>query len=37
MWGKELATQMLKDAGFSSVEVKQLPHDPMNYFYIAKP
>ena len=37
MWGKELATQMLKDAGFSSVEIKQLPHDPMNYFYIAKP
>ena len=37
MWGKELAIQMLKDAGFSSVEVKQLPHDPMNYFYIAKP
>ena len=37
MWGKELATKMLKDAGFSSVEVKQLPHDPMNYFYIAKP
>ena len=23
MWGKELATQMLEDAGFSSVEVKQ--------------
>ena len=37
MWGKELATQMLKDAGFSSVEVKQLPHDPMNYLYIARP
>jgi len=36
MWGKELATQMLKDAGFSNVEIKQLPHDPMNYFYIAK-
>lgn len=37
MWGKELASQMLKDAGFSNVEIKQLPHDPMNYFYIAKP
>ena len=36
MWRKELATQMLKDAGFSNVEVKQLPHDPMNYFYVAK-
>jgi len=37
MWGKELATKMLKDAGFSSVEVKQLPHDPINYYYVAKP
>ena len=36
MWGKEKATEMLHDAGFSKVEVKQLPHDPMNYFYIAK-
>lgn len=37
MWGKELATKMLNDAGFSRVEVKQLPHDPINYYYIAKP
>lgn len=37
MWGRELATQMLNDAGFSSVEVKQLPHDPINYYYIARP
>ena len=37
MWGKELATQMLNDAGFSSVEVKELPHDPINYYYLAKP
>lgn len=37
MWGKELATQMLKEAGFSSVEVKELPHDPINYYYLAKP
>ena len=36
MWGKELATQMLKEAGFSSVEVKELPHDPINYYYLAK-
>jgi hypothetical protein len=26
---------MLADAGFTRVEVKQLPHDIMNYFYIA--
>ncbi len=37
MWGKELVIKMLNDAGFSSVEVKQLPHDPINYYYIAKP
>lgn len=36
MWGKEMATQMLQNAGFSEVEVKQLPHDPINYYYIAK-
>ena len=37
MWGKEIATVMLKEAGFSNVEVKQLEHDPINYYYLAKP
>ncbi|KAF6242877.1 transcriptional regulator [Nitrosopumilus sp. b1] len=37
MWGKELASQMLKEAGFSIVEIKELPHDPINYYYIARP
>ena len=36
MWGKEKAIEMLTKAGFSSIEIKQLPHDPINYFYIAK-
>ena len=36
MWGKELATQMLKDAGFSQVEVIEQPHDPINYYYIVR-
>ena len=36
MWGKEKAIEMLKEAGFSNVEVKQLPHDPINYFYVAR-
>lgn len=35
MWGKEKAIEMLKEAGFTNVEVKQLPHDPINYFYVA--
>lgn len=37
MWGKETATKMLYDAEFSQVTVKQLPHDPINYYYVAKP
>lgn len=36
MWGKEKAIEMLQDAGFSNVEVTQLPHDPINYFYVAR-
>jgi len=36
MWGKELTTQMLKEAGFLSIEIKELAHDPINYYYIAK-
>lgn len=36
MWGKEKAIEMLNEAGFTKVEVKQLPHDPINYYYIAK-
>ena len=35
MWGKEKATEMLKDVGFANVEVKKLPHDFQNYYYIA--
>ena len=34
MWGKELATAMMKEAGFSSVDVKKLEHDFINYYYI---
>jgi 2-polyprenyl-3-methyl-5-hydroxy-6-metoxy-1,4-benzoquinol methylase len=36
MWGRERAIEMLKGAGFSSVEVKTLEHDFQNYYYIAK-
>ena len=35
MWGEEKANEMLKEAGFTKVEVKQLPHDFQNYYYIA--
>jgi SAM-dependent methyltransferase len=36
-WGRELAVDMLDEAGFERIEVRELPHDFMNYFYIAWP
>lgn len=35
MWGLELASRMLAEAGFTKLEVKQLPHDIMNNYFIA--
>jgi ubiquinone/menaquinone biosynthesis C-methylase UbiE len=35
-WGRELAETMLRDAGFVGIAVEKLPHDDMNYYYIAK-
>ncbi len=35
-WGKELAEDMLKDAGFSHVNVNELDHDILNYYYLAR-
>lgn len=34
-WGRELACKMLGEAGFTHVDVKELPHDIMNYYYLA--
>ncbi|WP_428634464.1 class I SAM-dependent methyltransferase [Sedimenticola sp.] len=36
VWGKELALQMLEEAGFGRVEVKELDHDFQNYFYVIR-
>jgi 2-polyprenyl-3-methyl-5-hydroxy-6-metoxy-1,4-benzoquinol methylase len=36
MWGREKALAMLSDAGFKSVAVNELPHDPMNFYYVAR-
>ncbi|MBF2047146.1 MAG: class I SAM-dependent methyltransferase [Elainella sp. C42_A2020_010] len=36
MWGQEQALQLLRAAGFASIEIKQLPHDIMNDYYIVK-
>lgn len=35
-WGRELAERMLREAGFRSVEVKELPHDIINDYYIVR-
>ena len=36
MWGEELARKMLKEAGFTKIESKKLPHDFQNIYYIIK-
>jgi 2-polyprenyl-3-methyl-5-hydroxy-6-metoxy-1,4-benzoquinol methylase len=36
MWGREKALEMLNAAGFSSVEIKELPHDIMNDYYLLR-
>jgi 2-polyprenyl-3-methyl-5-hydroxy-6-metoxy-1,4-benzoquinol methylase len=35
MWGKRKALEMLLEAGFTQVRVESLPHDPINFFYVA--
>ena len=35
-WGEELAKSMLADAGFSRVEVHQLPHDILNSYFVCR-
>jgi ubiquinone/menaquinone biosynthesis C-methylase UbiE len=35
MWGRELALEMLTTAGFTNVEVKQLPHDFQNEYFLS--
>lgn len=35
MWGEELALAMLAEAGFTVLNVQQLPHDLQNSYYIA--
>lgn len=36
MWGVEKAQEMLRDAGFSRVEVKRLPHDFQNAYFVCR-
>jgi hypothetical protein len=37
MWGRETATAMLREAGFRHIRVESLPHDVINYYYLATP
>lgn len=36
VWGRQLATAMLEDAGFADVAVREIEADPLNYYYIAQ-
>jgi 2-polyprenyl-3-methyl-5-hydroxy-6-metoxy-1,4-benzoquinol methylase len=36
MWGRQLATSMLSDAGFGDVQVAEVESDPINNYYIAR-
>jgi SAM-dependent methyltransferase len=36
MWGVELATEMLRAAGFEEVDLHRLPHDPVNAYFVAR-
>lgn len=37
MWGEEKARELLAEAGFSSVEVTLLEHDPFNAYFVVRP
>jgi len=37
MWGEQKAREMLAEAGFSSVEVHLLDHDPFNAYFVVRP
>ena len=37
MWGEEKARELLAEAGFASVELHMLEHDPVNAYYVARP
>jgi SAM-dependent methyltransferase len=36
VWGKQLATSMLADAGFGDLQVREIESDPINYYYVAR-
>jgi hypothetical protein len=36
VWGRQLATSMLADAGFGEVQVREFESDPINFYYVAR-
>ena len=36
MWGREKAEELMREAGFRSIEVHELPHDFQNYYYVCR-
>lgn len=36
MWGKQLAESMLRAAGFDAIERQDLPHDPLNTYFVSR-
>jgi SAM-dependent methyltransferase len=37
MWGEQKARELLAEAGFSSVDVQLLEHDPFNAYFVVRP
>jgi 2-polyprenyl-3-methyl-5-hydroxy-6-metoxy-1,4-benzoquinol methylase len=37
MWGEQKARELLAEAGFASVDVHLLEHDPFNAYYVVRP
>ena len=37
MWGEEKARELLAEAGFSSIDVHLLEHDPFNAYFVVRP
>ena len=37
MWGEQRARELLSEAGFASVEVHLLEHDPFNAYFVVRP
>ena len=36
VWGRQLATSMLHEAGFTDIQVNELEDDPFNDYYVCR-